>query len=129
MTLTDPTAMPAILQVSASDCGRIAVLALDGELTAQSADELAAHAAAGPGHVSDVILDLRHLYVLDEAGVAAVEEFAAGLARAGRCLALAALRPRTRAFLRYVDAQALAPMYATVEEAADHLALARTAGA
>jgi anti-anti-sigma regulatory factor len=122
--------MTATLQVSASACGKIAVLALDGELTAQTAGELAAYAAGGgSGVATDVVLDLQRLYLLDEQGLAAVQEFAAGLARAGHCLALAALRPRTRAFLQYVDAQALAPMYATVEEAADHLALARTAGA
>ena len=124
----DPTAMS--LQVNASTRDGIAILALDGELDGRTAAELGAHTAARRcGGARDVVLDLRRLYFLDQDGLAALEDFAAGHARAGRCLALAAIRPRIRAFLRYVDAQALAPMYATVEEAAQHLALARTAGA
>lgn len=130
MTLTDPTPVSTTLQVSASAHGRIAVLALEGELDAHSAGHLAAHPASRSAvGAQDVILDLQHLYYLDEDGLAALREFAAGLARAGRCLALAAIRPRIRAFLQYTDAQALAPTYATVEAAAEYLRLARAAGA
>jgi anti-anti-sigma factor len=120
----------AALQVSASAHGEIAILALDGELDGRTAAELGPHKAfRGSGGARDLVLDLQRLYFLDQDGLAALEEFAAAHARAGRCLALAAIRPRVRAFLRYVDAQALAPMYTTVEEAAGHLALARAAGA
>jgi anti-anti-sigma factor len=120
----------ATLQISASAQGEIAILALDGELDEQAAAELGAYAAARNwGGTRDVVLDLRRLYFLDQQGLAALQEFAAGQARAGRCLALASIRPRIRAFLSYADAQAMAPMYATVEEAVDHLGLARAAGA
>jgi anti-anti-sigma factor len=135
--LTDPTPeIPAqpnastSLQVSSSKQGEVTILALDGELDGRTAAELETHAAPrGVGAGRDVVLDLHRLFFLDQAGLTALENFAAGHARAGRCLALAAIRPRIRAFLRYVDAQALAPIYTTVEEAADHLALARAAGA
>jgi anti-anti-sigma factor len=120
----------ANLRVSASAQGEIAILTLDGELDGSTAVKLGTHTSTrGSGGGRDLVLDLQRLYFLDQEGLAALEEFAAAHARAGRCLALAAIRPRVRAFLRYVDAQALAPIYATVEEAADHLVLARAAGA
>ena len=116
----------------------MAVLALAGELDEATAPTLTERAAAeivgggtraGSGAARDVVLDLQRLYFLDQAGLEALEDLAAGLARGGRCLALAALRPRIRAFLQYVDAQALAPMYASVEQAVANVRLARTAGA
>jgi anti-anti-sigma factor len=134
-----PSAVPGTsLQFSLRAHGEVAVLALAGELDGATAPALAERAAAeiggcgrggGAGAARDVVLDLQRLYFLDEAGLAALEQLAAGLARTGRCLALAALRPRIRAFLQHVDAQALAPTYASVEEAVTHVELARTAGA
>jgi anti-anti-sigma factor len=120
----------ATLQISASAQGEIAILTLDGELDEQTAAELGAYAAARNwGGTREVVLDMQRLYFLDPVGLAALQEFAAGQARAGRCLALGSIRPRIRAFLSYADAQAMAPMYATVDEAIDNLVLARTAGA
>lgn len=142
-TTTAPRAVPATsLQFSLRSHGEVAVLALAGELDEATAATLTERAAveiggaggragagARAGATRDVVLDLQRLYFLDQAGLEALEDLAAGLARGGRCLALAALRPRIRAFLQYVDAQALAPMYAEVEQAVANVRLARAAGA
>ncbi|WP_084316192.1 STAS domain-containing protein [Actinospica robiniae] len=79
------------------------VLSIEGELdrsTVASPEWRAtvAEAAGQPGDV--VVLDLSRLYFLDLAGLAEFEKLAASLAAAGRRLALAAIRPRIREFLR-----------------------------
>lgn len=87
------------------DCGRIAVLSIEGELdrwTVASPEWRAAVAdvATRPEAGDVVVLDLRRLYFLDLAGLAEFEKLAASLAAGNRRLALAATRPRIREFLR-----------------------------
>ncbi|HET9173319.1 MAG TPA: STAS domain-containing protein, partial [Actinospica sp.] len=99
------------------------ILSVDGELETQTAAEFTAvlAAAAGAGDGPDVLLDLGRLYRLDVVGLDAIAGAAADLARAGRRLALACVRPRVREFLAMVGGEALVPVYPTLEEAGLHM--------
>lgn len=108
MPLADPDAFAHLsvrLRTAGPSRGRrgTPVLCVEGELdrwTVASPEWRAAVAEAGAQAGDIVVLDLRRLYFLDLAGLAAFEQLAATLAAAGRRLAVAGIRPRIREFLR-----------------------------
>jgi anti-anti-sigma factor len=83
----------------------VAVLSTEGQLdrsTAQSATwtkAVAAECATGAIKTA-LVLDVRRLYFMDLAGLAALERLAATLESRGRSLVLGGARPRVREFLR-----------------------------
>jgi anti-anti-sigma factor len=125
LTVTEPTATASI-RVHA-DAGRRPgeplILSVDGELGSESAAvfsvELAA--AAGGRGGPDVLLDLGRLYRLDPTGLGAIRAAAADLARDGRRLVLACVRPRVREFLSLAGGEALVPVFPTLEDAGLHM--------
>lgn len=132
MTVTEPTGTTAIrvhraVSAPQPDPQDVLVLSVDGELDGWTAEAFTTHlsAATGPAGGPDVLLDLGRLYFLDSAGLLALTEAAAALARAGRRLILASVRPRVREFLAYAGAEALVPMFPTLELAREHARLAR----
>jgi anti-anti-sigma factor len=102
-------------------------LCVDGELDSSTARAFTVQlaGAAGAGAGPDVLLDLGRLYRLDADGLLALAEAASALARRGRRLALACVRPRVREFLAFSGAEALVPMFPTLELAAEHARLSR----
>jgi anti-anti-sigma factor len=132
LTVIEPATTTAV-SVHRADRGADTALAdplslcVDGELDAFTAGAFAVQltAEAGEGTGPDVLLDLGRLYRLDADGLLALAGAAASLARAGRRLALACVRPRVREFLAYSGAEALVPVFATVELAAEHARLSR----
>lgn len=127
MSITEPTAL-CLRDTATADPGDALVLRIDGELDAHSVADFRsrlAEAVDGTAGGGDVLLDLARLYRLDEAGLGAISEAAAALARAGRRLALASVRPRVREFLAFAGAEALVPVFPTPEQAAQHLRLGR----
>lgn len=132
MTVTEPAASTAIsVRRATRNAGSTRedplALRVDGELGTATTGAFTVQlaAAAGEGTGPDVLLDLGRLYRLDSDGLLALAEAAAALARAGRRLALACVRPRVREFLAYSGAEALVPVFATVELAAEHTRLSR----
>ena len=114
------------LSVSAGTHGRIRVLSLRGELEERSVETFtSAISEAGTADCDAVLLDLTHLYRLDEAGLAALGDAAAALARAGRRLSMASVRPRIREFLAFSGADALMPSFRNVDQALGQLRLVR----
>jgi anti-anti-sigma factor len=98
------------------------VLSVDGELDGWTAPAFTTllTAAAGQAGGPDVLLDLGRLYRLDAVGLDALTEAAAALARSGRGLAVASVRPRVREFLAFSGAERLVPMFPTLEQAGEH---------
>jgi stage II sporulation protein AA (anti-sigma F factor antagonist) len=103
------------------------VLSVDGELDGLTSDAfgLALTTETGAAGGPDVLLDLGRLYHLDSTGLLALTEAATVLARAGRRLTLAAVRPRVREFLAFSGAEALVPVFPTLELAVEHARLSR----
>lgn len=132
MTVVEPTGTTVIrvqqtVPAGLPDPAELLVLSVDGELddwTAPDFTKLLA-AAAGEADGPDVLLDLARLYRLDAVGLEALTEAAAALARAGRRLTVASVRPRVREFLAFSGAEALVPMFPTLEQAGEHARLAR----
>ena len=132
MTVTEPSTT-AVIRVRRAPCadlhdpGQLLVLSVDGELDGRTSDSfsVALAEAAGTAGGPDVLLDLGRLYRLDDAGVLALAEAASVLARAGRRLTLASVRPRVREFLASSGAEALVPMFPTLEQAGEHARLSR----
>lgn len=132
MPVTEPAATASI-QVhpgATPRSGELLVLSVDGELEESTAAIFSAEfAEAVDGHgTADVLLDLGRLYRLDITGLDAIAEAAAGLARDGRRLMLACVRPRVREYLAFCGAEALVPMFPTLEKAAQHARLRRPSG-
>ena len=128
MIVSEPAAVFISLRpAERAEPGEPLVLGVDGELDDATAAEFGALLAAAAGHGAgpDVLLDLGRLYRLDAAGLDALAEAAAVLARSGRQLALAAVRPRVREFLALVGAEALVPVYPSVAEAGRYVRLGR----
>ena len=102
-------------------------LCVEGELDGSTAGAFTVLLAGvvGEGTGPDVLLDLGRLYRLDVDGLLALREAAATLARVGRRLALACVRPRVREFLAGAGAEALVPVFGTLEQAAEHTRLSR----
>jgi len=131
LIVTEPTAT-AVVRVHRTETatpaapGAPLVLGVDGELDERTAAAFTARLAvlAGVGDGPDVLLDLGRLYRLDEAGLGAIAKAAATLARTGRRLVLASVRPRVREFLALAGAEALVPVFPTPEEAARQFRLA-----
>lgn len=126
MTVIEPSTTAATVQVRADAAplpGGPLILHVDGELETQTATEFSSvlTAAAGAYGAPDVLLDLGRLYRLDIAGLDAIAESAAALAREGRRLVLACVRPRVREFLGMVGGEALVPVFPTLEEATAHM--------
>ena len=125
MTITEPAARVA-LNVSADTNGRIRVLSLRGELDERSVEAFtSAISEASTADCDAVVLDLALLYRLDASGLAALGDAAARLARAGRRLNMASVRPRIREFLAFSGADALMPSFRNVEQAVRQLRLVR----
>jgi anti-anti-sigma factor len=103
--------------------GEPLVLSVEGELEKTTAAPFsAALTEAVGGHPGpDVLLDLGRLYRLDPAGLDAISAAAAELARDGRRLVLACVRPRVREFLALAGAEALVPVFPTLEQAGLHM--------
>ncbi len=125
MAVTEPTATASIRVHGDARPrpGEPFILSVDGELGSETATEFSAAlaaAAGGPGG-PDVLLDLGRLYRLDPTGLGVLCEAAADLARDGRRLVLACVRPRVREFLSVAGAEALVPAFPTLEEAARHM--------
>ena len=132
MTITEPAPTTAIsVRRATRSAGSTRedplTLRVEGELDASTAGAFTVllTAVAGEGASPDVLLDLGRLYRLDADGLLALAEAAASLARAGRRLTLAGVRPRVREFLAFSGAEALVPVFATVELAAEHARLSR----
>jgi anti-anti-sigma factor len=132
LSVTEPTGTTVIrvhraVQAAQPDPEDVLVLSVDGELDGWTAEAFTTHlsAAAGEAGGPDVLLDLGRLYLLDSAGLLALTEAAAALARAGRRLTLASIRPRVREFLAFSGAEALVPMFPTLELAREHARLVR----
>ena len=125
MTVTEPTATASIRVHGDTRPrpGEPLILSVDGELEAGTAAEFSAALAAATGGKGgpDVLLDLGRLYRLDPTGLDALGEAAADLARDGRRLVLACVRPRVREFLSVAGGEALVPAFPTLEEAALHM--------
>jgi anti-anti-sigma factor len=125
LTVTEPTTTASIRVHGdvGPRPGEPLVLSVDGELESGTAAEFSAAIAAAAGGESgpDVLLDLGRLYRLDPAGLGAIAEAAADLARHGRRLVLACVRPRVREFLSVAGAEALVPAFPTLEDAALHM--------
>ena len=125
MTVTEPTATASIrVHADAGPRpGEPLILSVDGELGAESAAVFSAELAAAAGGQGgpDVLLDLGRLYRLDPVGLDAIREAAADLARDGRRLVLAGVRPRVREFLSVAGAEALVPVFPTLEDARQHM--------
>ena len=127
LTVAEP-AETAVLRIhraagaDPSEPENLLVLSVDGELDEWTAEAFTARLAADAGQPEgpDVLLDLGRLYRLDAAGLLALTEAAAALARLGRRLSLASIRPRVREFLAYSGAEALVPMFPTLELAREH---------
>lgn len=124
MTLVEsaPTAAIQVTPESAPGPGEPLVLSVEGELDESTAASFsAALAATAGGRIGpDVLLDLGRLYRLDPAGLDAIARAAAELARNGRRLVLACVRPRVREFLSLAGAEALVPVFPTLEQAGLH---------
>ena len=132
MTITEPatTAVIRVRRAPRTDLhtpDQLLILSVDGELDARTSDAFAAAltTAAGRAGGPDVLLDLGRLYRLDANGLLAITEAASVLARAGRRLTLAAVRPRVREFLAFSGAEALVPIFPTLEQAGEHARLSR----
>lgn len=125
MTVTEPTATASIRvrEDAGPQPGRPLILSVDGELGWESAAVFSAElaVAAGGRGGPDVLLDLGRLYRLDPTGLDAIREAAAGLARDGRRLVLACVRPRVREFLSLAGGEALVPVFPTLEDAGLHM--------
>jgi anti-anti-sigma factor len=125
LTVTEAAAS-FTLSVSAGTHGRIRVLSLRGELDERSVETFASAIwEVSTADCDAVLLDLTHLYRLDEAGLAALGDAAASLARAGRRLSMASIRPRIREFLAFSGADALMPSFRNVDQALGQLRLVR----
>jgi anti-anti-sigma factor len=132
LTVAEPTGTTVIRVHQTAPAGlpdpaELLVLSVDGELddwTAPAFAKLLA-AAVGPAGGPDVLLDFGRLYRLDAVGLEALTEAAAVLARAGRRLTVASVRPRVREFLAFSGAEALVPMFPTLEQAGEHARLVR----
>jgi anti-anti-sigma regulatory factor len=108
-----------IVEKSAPD--GIRIIAPVGELGRESAAYLRATATAADGGVTTVVLDASRLTALDRAAVQTLHALAGDLARRGRQLAVAGLRPGVRELLAQSqgapDAEDRVPSYPTVEQA------------
>jgi anti-anti-sigma factor len=132
LTVVEPTGSTVIrvhqtVPAGLPDPAELLVLSVDGELddwTAPAFTKLLA-AATGEAGGPDVLLDLGRLYRVDAVGLEALTEAAASLARAGRRLTVASVRPRVREFLAFSGAEALVPMFPTLEQAGEHARLGR----
>jgi len=125
LTITEATAR-VTLSVSDGTDGRIRILSLRGELDELSVGTFtSAISEASTADCDAVLLDLTHLYRLDEVGLAALGDAAAMLARAGRRLSMASVRPRIREFLAFSGADALMPTFPDVDQALGQLRLVR----
>jgi anti-sigma B factor antagonist len=118
-----PSASIQVFTEARPKLGEPLVVKVEGELELSTASPFSAAltAAVGAPGRPDVLLDLGRLYRLDPTGLDAIARAAADLAREGRRLVLAAVRPRVREFLAMVGAEALVPMFPTLEEAALHM--------
>jgi anti-anti-sigma factor len=132
LTVIEPTGTTAIrvhraVPAPQPDPEGVLVLSVDGELDGWTAEAFTTHLSAATGAAGgpDVLLDLGRLYVLDAAGLLALTEAAAALARAGRRLSLASIRPRVREFLAFAGAEELVPMFPTLELAREHARIPR----
>jgi anti-sigma B factor antagonist len=132
LTVTEPSGTTVIrvhraARTELHDPDDLLILSLDGELDVWTADAFTNQltAAAGEAAGPDVLLDLGRLYFLDSAGLLALTEAASALDRAGRRLSLASVRPRVREFLAYSGAEALVPVFPTIELAREHARAAR----
>lgn len=99
---------------------------LDGDgaaVIARLADDLAAQGEPR------VVLDLRRLFAVDVAGLAALRDAAALLNECGGQLALAALRPRLRYFLARTGTTGQFATYQTIEDAVAAVAAVAVAAA
>lgn len=125
MTITEAATRVA-LSVSAGTDERVRVLSLRGELDERSVETFtSAISEASTADCDAVLLDLTHLYRLDEVGLAALGDAAARLARAGRRLSMASVRPRIREYLAFSGADALMPSFRNVDQALGQLRLVR----
>jgi anti-anti-sigma factor len=127
LTVVEPTGTTVIrvrqiLPAGLPGPAELLVLGVDGELDDWTAPAFTTlfTAAAGEAGGPDVLLDLGRLYSLDAAGLDALTEAAAALARAGRRLTVASVRPRVREFLAFSGAGELVPMFPTLEQAGEH---------
>jgi anti-anti-sigma factor len=127
LTVVEPTGTTVIRVLPIVPAGlpgpaELLVLAVDGELDDWTAPAFTAMLAAAAGEAGgpDVLLDLGRLYRLDAAGLNALTEAAAALARAGRRLTAASVRPRVREFLAFSGAADLVPVFPTLEQAGEH---------
>lgn len=133
LTVAEPTGTTVIrvhraVRPTPPDPEDLLVLSVDGELDGWTAEAFAGQLAAAAGEHRggpDVLLDLGRLYHVDAAGLVALTEAAAALARVGRRLTLASVRPRVREFLAFSGAEALVPMFPTLEQAREHARLGR----
>jgi anti-anti-sigma factor len=118
-----PTAAIQVTPEPTPRLGRPLILSVEGELEETTAASFSAAltAAAGPRTGPDVLLDLRRLYRLDPVGLDAIARAAAELAGQGRRLVLACVRPRVREFLALAGAEALVPVFPTLEQATLHM--------
>jgi anti-anti-sigma factor len=125
LTVTGPTATTSIQVYDAVPAapGEPLVLGVEGELEAGTATEFSAALAAAAGALGgpDVLLDLGRLYRLDPTGLDAIAAGAIELARHGRRLVLACVRPGVREFLAQAGAEALVPVFPTLEDAMLHM--------
>jgi anti-anti-sigma factor len=125
LTLTEPapSASIRVLPEAAPGPGEPLVLTVEGELELSTAAPFSAALtdAVGAPDGPDVLLDLGRLYRLDPTGLDAIARAAAELARDGRRLVLACVRPRVREFLSLAGAEALVPMFPTLEQAGLHM--------
>ncbi|HWG28125.1 STAS domain-containing protein [Actinospica sp.] len=123
--MTEPfaTASIQVLPEAAPRPGAPLVLTVEGELEETTAAPFsAALTEAVGGHDGpDVLLDLGRLYRLDPVGLDAIAAAAARLAGHGRRLVLAGVRPRVREFLSLAGAEALVPVFPTLEQAGLHM--------
>ena len=125
LTVTEPATTTSIqvLPEAVPQPGAPLVLSIEGELEETTAAPFsAALTEAVGGHGGpDVLLDLSRLYRLDPAGLDAIAVAAAELAGHGRRLVLACVRPRVREFLSLAGAEALVPVFPTLEQARLHM--------
>jgi anti-sigma B factor antagonist len=127
LTVVEPTGTTVIRVRQTVPAGlpgptELLVLSVDGELDDWTAPAFTTLLTAATGEAAgpDVLLDLGRLYRLDAVGLDALTEAAATLARAGRRLTVAAVRPRVREFLAFSGAEELVPMFPTLEQAGEH---------
>ena len=112
-----PGTLAGRLAVALGSRGGLPVAQVVGELDAEGADALArlADDLVTQGETR-LALDLRQLYSVDAAGVLALRDVAARLARCGGWLALVAVRPRVRYFLARTGMTGQFTTFASIED-------------